>query len=96
MKGIDLLSKLLSEVGDHPRGWLGSGPDIPGVPNVSQGVPLSPDFMRSIAEKFDFWGPKHSKLPKMHMFTKLVFQDPLMILFGFKCRPLTKTQVPLQ
>jgi glycosyltransferase involved in cell wall biosynthesis len=55
MKGINLLSKLLSEVGDYPRGWIGSGPEIPGVPRIAVRQPLTPDFMSRIAGQFDFF-----------------------------------------
>lgn len=55
MKGIDLLSKLLSDVGDYPCGWVGSGPDIPEIPRISSPRPLTPEFMGRIAERFDFF-----------------------------------------
>jgi len=55
MKGIDLLNKLLSQVGDVPKGWIGSGLDIPGVPRISIPRPLTPTFMSKVAECFDFF-----------------------------------------
>jgi len=55
MKGIDLLSKLLLKVGNFPRGWIGNGPDIPGVPKISPARTLTPKFMSQIAEHYDFF-----------------------------------------
>ncbi len=55
MKGIGLLVKLLSELGDYPLGWIGTGPDIPGIPRISKTRPLTPEFMKNIAKCFDFF-----------------------------------------
>jgi hypothetical protein len=55
MKGIDLLITLLSGFGNNPTGWIGGGPDIPGIPRLSRPRPLTIDFMQKIAEHFDFF-----------------------------------------
>ncbi len=54
-KGTDLLSRLMVRLGDFPRGWIGSGPGILGVPKVSEHRALTPDFMEQVATKFDFF-----------------------------------------
>jgi glycosyltransferase involved in cell wall biosynthesis len=53
-KGTDLLSRAFDLMGDYPRGWIGSGPEIPGVPRISNWRQLTPAFMASVAAKFDF------------------------------------------
>ena len=55
MKGIDFLTKLISESGNFSGGWIGGGPDIPGIPKVSPPRDLIPEFMQRIAERFDFF-----------------------------------------
>lgn len=55
MKGIDLLSELLSQVGTVPRGWIGEGPDIPSIPKISEPRALTADFMQQLSERFDFF-----------------------------------------
>jgi glycosyltransferase involved in cell wall biosynthesis len=55
MKGIDLLTKLISKDGKFSGGWIGGGPDIQGIPRVSPPRDLSPEFMQQIGERFDFF-----------------------------------------
>lgn len=55
MKGIEFLSTLLTEVGEYPRGWIGPGPEIPGVPRISTPRLLTPKLMNHVAERFDFF-----------------------------------------
>lgn len=55
MKGIPLLSKLMTEMKEFPCGWIGAGPDIPGVPRVSPPRTLTPDFMKEVSQNFDFF-----------------------------------------
>jgi glycosyltransferase involved in cell wall biosynthesis len=53
-KGTHLLSQVFERLDDYPRGWIGSGPEIPGVPRISDWRQLTPAFMAGVAEKFDF------------------------------------------
>lgn len=55
VKGIDLLSKLFSTLGEYPRGWVGSGAEILGIPRISTHTALTPRFMRDLAERYDFF-----------------------------------------
>jgi len=54
-KGVDFLSRLMSQLKNYPKGWIGSGPEIPDVPRISDGRQLTPQFMSAIAEKYDFF-----------------------------------------
>jgi len=55
MKGVGYLSELLRRVGEFPKAWIGYGPDIPGVRRYSADASLTPEFMRHVAEEFDFF-----------------------------------------
>lgn len=55
VKGIELLSKLLSGLGEYPRGWIGSGAEIPGIPRINRHTTLTSVFMSQLAERFDFF-----------------------------------------
>lgn len=55
MKGIDFLTKLISEEGSSPGGWIGAGAEIRGIPRVSPPRALTPEFMQQLAEQFDFF-----------------------------------------
>lgn len=55
MKGIDILRETMQMVGDHPKGWIGSGAEIPGIPRISQPRRLSVSYMARIAKHFDFF-----------------------------------------
>ena len=54
-KGADFLSRMMAQLSDYPRGWIGSGPDIPNVPRIAQGTQLTPAFMSEVAEKYDIF-----------------------------------------
>jgi len=54
-KGTDYLSQLMGLIGDHPKGWIGSGPDIPNVHRISGNRQLDPVFMAEIAKQYDFF-----------------------------------------
>jgi glycosyltransferase involved in cell wall biosynthesis len=54
-KGVDFLSQIMDRLKDYPKGWVGSGPDIPNVPRISDGRQLTPKFMAAIAKKYDFF-----------------------------------------
>jgi glycosyltransferase involved in cell wall biosynthesis len=55
MKGIDILSTLMQRLDAYPCGWIGAGPDIPGIPRISRERALTPQFMAEVAERFDFF-----------------------------------------
>jgi glycosyltransferase involved in cell wall biosynthesis len=55
MKGTDFLSELLLRLGSFRCGWIGSGSNIPGIPRISMPRALTPEFMRRVAEDFDFF-----------------------------------------
>jgi glycosyltransferase involved in cell wall biosynthesis len=54
-KGTDFLSQMMDQFKNCPRGWVGSGPDIPNVPRISDGRQLTPKFMAEISKKYDFF-----------------------------------------
>ena len=53
-KGTNFLSELMEKSGDVPKGWIGSGPDIPNMPRIATFCSLSPEYMSEIALKYDF------------------------------------------
>lgn len=54
-KGTDFLSEILQATGDCPKGWIGHGPEIPGVQRISDDRELDPKFMAEIAGRYDFF-----------------------------------------
>lgn len=54
-KGTDFLSKLMSQIGDCPNGWIGAGYEIPNVTRISNDRPLTPEFMAELANEYDFF-----------------------------------------
>ena len=54
-KGADFLSRLMGQLPGYPKGWIGSGPDIPNVPRIARATQLTPDFMSEIAKHYDFF-----------------------------------------
>lgn len=54
-KGTDFLSQLMGKLPEFPKGWIGSGPDIPNVPRIHSACQLTADIMSQIAEEYDFF-----------------------------------------
>lgn len=54
-KGTDFLSTLMSQFGDCPKGWIGPGDEIPNVTRISNDRPLTPEFMATLANEYDFF-----------------------------------------
>jgi glycosyltransferase involved in cell wall biosynthesis len=54
-KGVDFLSRLMSQFDDYPKGWIGSGPDIPNVPRISDRHQLTPEFMAEVGKQYDIF-----------------------------------------
>ena len=54
-KGTDFLNQLMSQLKGYPIGWIGSGPNIPNVPRISNHCSLTPEFMTEIAKQYDFF-----------------------------------------
>lgn len=54
-KGSDYFSSLMSSLGNVVCGWIGDGPDIPGVRRISGIRELTPEFMSQIAKEYDFF-----------------------------------------
>jgi glycosyltransferase involved in cell wall biosynthesis len=55
MKGTRHLTNLFSALGSFPCGWIGHGPDIPGVKKVGPHRLLTPNYMEEIARTYDFF-----------------------------------------
>lgn len=55
IKGTGMLTKLFSGEENFQAGWIGSGPEIPGISRISPARPLTLEFMQKIAERFDFF-----------------------------------------
>lgn len=54
-KGTEFLSALMEKIGDFPKGWIGSGPDIPNIPRIAANCALNPAFIKDIALNYDFF-----------------------------------------
>lgn len=54
-KGSDYFADLMARCGGAPCGWIGDGPEIPGVPRISGQRALTPEFMTGIAKRYDFF-----------------------------------------
>ena len=54
-KGVDFLSRLMNQFDGYPKGWIGSGPDIPNVPRISDSRQLTPKFMAEVGKQYDFF-----------------------------------------
>jgi len=54
-KGIDYFSNLMGQLPNYAKGWIGSGPEIPNVPRISEARQLTPEFMTEIAKQYDFF-----------------------------------------
>ena len=55
VKGTDFLSKIFEILTNYRRGWIGYGGEIKNIPRISYFRRLTPDFMKTIAEKYDFF-----------------------------------------
>lgn len=54
-KGTDFLGDLMSHFPDCNKGWIGPGKDIPNVTRISNDRPLTPEFMATLANDYDFF-----------------------------------------
>lgn len=54
-KGCDVLGKTMAYLQDVPKGWIGSGPDIPSMKRIATYASLTPEFVASLAEEYDFF-----------------------------------------
>jgi len=52
-KGCDVLSKTMARLTEFPRGWVGSGADIPYVPRIAGRTRLTPRYMTELAKTYD-------------------------------------------
>lgn len=55
MKGIDFLQNLAFKLKNYEFGWIGTGPDIPGVKRISGQRQLDPEYMSNVSENYDFF-----------------------------------------
>lgn len=55
MKGTDFLSRLARSNANFKTGWIGAGAEIDGVRRVSGPRPLTPAYMKRVADDFDFF-----------------------------------------
>lgn len=53
-KGCSYLSVLAASLPDVEFAWIGSGPEIPYVRRISSGRALTPAYMKTVCEQFDF------------------------------------------
>jgi glycosyltransferase involved in cell wall biosynthesis len=53
MKGLSFFSELMRQMPGTRCGWIGSGPEVEGVPRISGPRELSADFMRQVAKDYD-------------------------------------------
>jgi len=53
MKGIEFLRALARDLHEARFGWIGPGPEIPGVRRISDRRPLTPEFMKQVAAEYD-------------------------------------------
>lgn len=54
-KGTSFLSDLFGYLSDFRVAWIGNGSEIPGIPRLSTTRELTPEFMKDIADQFDFF-----------------------------------------
>jgi len=55
VKGISLLRALREELSTFPWGWIGGGPEIPGIHRIARWRELTSQFMREMAQRYDFF-----------------------------------------
>lgn len=54
-KGCAVFGATMKHLGNFPRGWIGGGSEIPDVPRLAPYANLTPTFVASLAEQFDFF-----------------------------------------
>jgi len=54
-KGIEVMSRTMSRMQGFPRGWIGRGEEIPGMQRLAEHVDLTPEFVRGLAQRYDFF-----------------------------------------
>lgn len=54
-KGTDYMSQIMNALGDCPKGWIGSGPEILGMERIAEHCQLTPGFMAEVGRRYDFF-----------------------------------------
>ena len=54
-KGLDTLARIMARLPGYECGWLGPGRDIPYIRHVAQWADFTPEFVRAIAQTYDFY-----------------------------------------
>ncbi len=54
-KGPEILSETVGGLEGFRKGWIGDGPEIPGIPRISAARSLDPPFMAGIAKEYDIF-----------------------------------------
>lgn len=54
-KGIDVLSRTMAGLTQYPRAWVGNGEEIPNMERESSFRILTPEYMKHLASKYDFF-----------------------------------------
>jgi glycosyltransferase involved in cell wall biosynthesis len=55
LKGGTLFAQIASACPDIEFGWIGDGPEIPGARRISHNRPLTAEFMRGVAARYDIF-----------------------------------------
>lgn len=54
-KGCDILEKTMAKLSGFPNGWIGGGRELSGMKRIATYASLTPSFMASLANQFDFF-----------------------------------------
>lgn len=54
-KGVRFLNQLFAQCSDLECGWIGNGPEMPHVKRISEFRPLTPEFVASVMQDYDFF-----------------------------------------
>jgi glycosyltransferase involved in cell wall biosynthesis len=54
-KGTDFLGRVMAQLPDYRKGWIGSGPEIPNVSRIATHASLTPEFMTKVAKDYDIF-----------------------------------------
>lgn len=54
-KGCDILEKTMAKLSGFPNGWIGGGRELSGMKRIATYASLTPSFMVSLANQFDFF-----------------------------------------